>query len=139
MKSLMVCALLFSSAAFACPDITGSYTCKFNSAISMKEIVKTDGGFAVNSDGYEIEYHVDGKTYELPSTENYTDAKVRTTCNESEMIVDFNASILYEGSIIAKQVSKSTYSMEGSNLVINQKIKMKGLPMPAVKWNCTRN
>lgn len=138
MKTLLISALFVSSAAFACPDITGLYVCKFNSAVSQKEIVKTENGFVVTSEGNSMEYFTDGKTYEIPATDDYTDAKVRTTCTDQEMIVDFNASILYEGSVIAKQVSKSIYSMSGSDLIITQKLKMKGLPMPKVQWTCTR-
>jgi len=108
MKSLLTVALLFSSAAFACPDISGVYSCKFNSNISNKEIVKTQSGFVINSDGNMMEYFADGKSYDVPATDSYTDARVKTSCTEKAMVVDFNASILYEGSIIAKQVSKTT-------------------------------
>lgn len=139
MKSLLMGALLFSSAAFACPDISGVYSCKYNNNFSVKEIVKTQVGFIITSDGNPMEYFADGIAYEVPSTDSYTDAKVRTTCTQDEMVVDFNASILYEGSVIAKQVSKSIYSMEGKDLIISQKVKMKGIPLPAIKWTCVRN
>lgn len=139
MKSLLMVAVLFSSAAFACPDISGVYTCKYNYNISNKEIVKTQSGFVINSDGNPMEYFADGKFYEVPATDSYTDAKVKSSCTENEMIVDFNASILYDGTIIAKQVSKTIYSMEGKDLIISQKVKMKGVPLPAIKWICTRN
>ncbi len=138
MKSLLTVALLFSSAAFACPDISGVYSCKFNSNISNKEIVKTQSGFVINSDGNMMEYFADGKSYDVPATDSYTDARVKTSCTEKAMVVDFNASILYEGSIIAKQVSKTTYEMEDKDLIISQKVKMKGVPLPAIKWVCTR-
>lgn len=139
MKSLFIGAVLFSSTAFACPDISGLYSCKYNSNMSTKEIVKTEQGFVINSDGNSMEYLADGKAYEVPSTDSYTDALVRTTCTQNEMIVDFKASILYDGSIIAKQVSKSTYAMDGKDLIISQKVKMKGIPLPAIKWTCVRN
>lgn len=138
MKSLLLCALFVSSAAFACPDITGTFVCKFNSAVSQKEISKTETGFKIISEGYPMEYITDGRPYEIPATDSYKDAFVKSSCSEKELIIDFNASILYEGTVIAKEVSKTTYSMDSANLIITQKTKMKGLPMPAAKWNCTR-
>lgn len=138
MKSFLALSFLFSLSAYACPDITGTFVCKFNSAVSQKEIVRTETGFLITSEGNTMEYFTDGKAYEVPATDSYKDAFVKSSCSSSEFTVDFNASILYEGSVIAKQVSKTIYSMNGENLIIFQKLKMKGLPVPKVLWTCSR-
>lgn len=51
----------------------------------------------------------------------------------------FKATILYEGSELAKQSSVTEYTPMGSGLMIFQKTKMKGIPLPAMKFNCTRD
>lgn len=133
--------LLFSLNIFAsnCPDLEGIYTCQKGSHVSIKEIARTADGYIIVSDGIEFEYRVDGNTYEVPSTDSMTNAKVKSSCHDNKFVVDFNASILYDGTIIAKQVSKTEYSKKGDNLLFAQKIKMKGLPMPALNFECSRN
>lgn len=142
MKKLTIgLGLLFSLNAFAaiCPDIEGTYTCQKGSHVSVKEIARTADGYIIVSDGMEYEYRVDGNTYEVPSTDSMTDGKVKASCHDNKFVVDFNASILYDGTIIAKQVSKTEYSKKGDNLIFAQKIKMKGLPLPALNFECIRN
>lgn len=142
MKKLTIgLGLLLSLNAFAtsCPDLEGTYTCQKGSHVSVKEIARTADGYIIVSDGMEYEYRVDGNTYEVPSTDSMTDGKVKASCRDNKFVVDFNASILYDGTIIAKQVSKTEYSKKGDNLIFAQKIKMKGLPLPALNFECIRN
>lgn len=138
----MKAAILFfilSSTAFACPNLTGSYTCKKGSNVFTLQVETTAQSYIMNRDGAEMEYVVDGKIYDVPSTDSYKDAKVNSTCEDNKLVVGFEANILYEGSVIAHQVSKSYYYMENSDLILLQKTKMKGIPLPTNKFVCSPN
>lgn len=142
MKKLTIgLGLLFSLNAFAasCPDLEGTYTCQRGNRILVKEITRTADGYIFVADGMQFEYRVDGNTYEVPSTDSMTDGKVKASCLDNKFIVDFNATILYDGAIIGKQVSKTEYSKNGDNLLFAQKVKMKGMPLPAINFECIRN
>ena len=140
MKTILALSFLasFSSYAATCPELSGDYICQKGSHISYKNIQKTDKSFIVISDGVEMEYITDKKTYSLPDTEVIRDAKVNSYCEKDKLVVDFTGIILYDGSDLAKQVSKTEYTLKGDGIIFSQKIKMKGLPMPALVLNCTR-
>ena len=141
MKLLLSMMFLASFNVYSatCPDISGSFICTKGSQISYKDIHKTDTGFVIISDGAEMEYFTDKKVYTLPDNENIRNAKVSTYCEKNKMIVDFSVIILYEGSDLAKQVSKTHYSLTNNGMTISQKIKMKGLPMPSLVFECIKN
>lgn len=138
MKKLFLALSLCSSVAFACPNLTGNFNCKLGSNVFDKQIENTESGYYVITSGVEMNYTTDGKSYELPATDSYKEAKVVSSCLGEKFVIDFTASILYEGSVIAHQVSKSEYYLEGENLIILQKTKMKGIPLPTNKYICTR-
>lgn len=130
--------LTLSATAFACPEISGSYSCRSGSHVSEKEIVKTSQGYHIISDGIEFTYLTDGNTYDVEANDSMKDGKVKSYCKDNKFIVDFKATILYEGAEIARQTSVTEYVPSGANLIITTKTKMKGLPMPLLKLNCTR-
>jgi hypothetical protein len=137
MKAFAFIASLITLNVYACPNLTGTYLCQVGSHISQQTITNTDTGYNIINEGVESNYITDGNSYELPSTDNYQDAKVTSSCAEDKFVIDFKASILYEGSVIAKQVSRFTYYVEGDHLVYLQKTKMKGIPLPTNKFICT--
>lgn len=138
MKILSTALLLLASSAFACPDISGLYSCQLSSATIQKEIKETETGYIIISEGNEMEYVTDGKGYEIPATDSYKDAIVTSFCRNDQLVVDFKANILYEGSVIANEVAKTIYKMAGDNLVILRKTKMKGIPLPTQKYLCSK-
>ena len=138
MKSLVLITFLFSTSLFACPNISGSYSCQLNSSSSLKEITQTPTGYIINSNGIEKEYFTDNKGYEIPATDSYKNAIVTSFCKDEQFIVDFKATILYEGSEIAKEVARTTYEIDGDDLIILRKTKMKGVPLPVQKYLCTK-
>jgi len=139
MKSLItLMTLTLSTATFACPEISGLYSCRSGSHVSEKEITKTDLGYHIVSDGIEFTYMTDGNTYDVEANDSVKDGKVKSYCKDNKLIVDFKATILYEGAEIARQTSITEYVPAKENLIITTKTKMKGLPMPVLKLNCTR-
>jgi hypothetical protein len=137
MKIAIFALLLLSSQAFACPDLTGSYLCKAGSRTANKEIHSTNQGYIINSDGNELEYFTDGRVVEVPETDSFKDGKYTSVCNGDQFVVTFTATLMYEGSPIAKQVSRSTYSKNGDNLKLEIKTKSKNIPLPTINFNCT--
>ena len=141
MKKLLL-GLLFVftqvSASEECPQISGSFTCQQGSHISYKVITQTNDGYLINSDGIDFNYITDGKSYEVEATSSMKDGKVTASCNSNKFIIGFKATILYEGSEIAKQSSITEYALLNNNMTILQKTKMKGIPLPAIKFDCTR-
>lgn len=136
---------LFSSYATAssslmidCPEMEGVYECKAGSRYSLKAIAPTMSGYLIESDGIEMEYFFDNVVRDVPANENMKDGKVASRCEKGAFIVDFNASILYDGDVIAKQVSSTTYEIIKGQLQITQKVKMKGLPMPKLFFQCKK-
>jgi homoaconitase/3-isopropylmalate dehydratase large subunit len=139
MKMFLGMMVLFSTAANACPNLNGNFTCQKGSTVFNLAIEGTSRSYIINRDGNEFEYMLDGKSHDVPSTDSYQDAKVVSTCEDDKLVVGFEANILYEGSVIAHQVSKSYYYNEGNNIVLLQKVKMKGIPLPTNKFSCVRN
>ncbi len=139
MASLLISGLISGSAYAACPDLSGNYICKSGSHISQKSIEMTDKGYIFNSDGVEFEYLTDGVTYDVPANENQKDGKVKSYCQDDKFIVDFTTNVLYDGTVIGKQVSKTEYVLSQDGFGIVQKTKLKGLPIPTLKFQCTKN
>ena len=141
MKPLLFISLMFSTQLFAseCPQISGTFLCKSGSRISEKVITQNEDSYQIVSDGIEFTYVTDGKTYDVEATSDMKDGKVTASCQKDKFVVNFKATILYEGSEIAKQSTVSEYSISNQDLVIVQKTKMKGIPLPAVKFNCSKS
>lgn len=140
MKYFLSAFLAFLSLqVLACPNMDGFYECRAGSRVSLKEVVSTASGFLIISDGAEREYFIDDQFREIPATNSYKDAFYKSRCTSDAFIVDFKATLLYEGAEVAKQVQTSTYTMSGEDLVIVQKTKAKGVPLPTVKYLCKKN
>lgn len=137
--TLALISMLFSTMVLACPDISGDYNCQLGSKILSTKIQEIPNGFVINTDGFEAEYITDGKVYDVPATDSMIDAQKRSSCQDDKFIVDFTATLLYEGTAIGKQVSKTTYFLQDNNLKMIKKTKAKGLPLPTQSYNCTRN
>lgn len=143
--SLIFVSLFFSLELLAssalkvdCPEMEGVYECRAGSRYTLKTITPTLGGFLIDSDGIETEYFFDNIVRDVPSNENMQDGKVAARCEKGAFIIDFNASILYDGSVIAKQVSTTSYEIKNQKLQITQKVKMKGIPMPKLVFQCKK-
>ncbi len=131
--------LSFNLFANACPLIDGAYVCREGSHVSYKEIKSTPNGYDIVSDGIYFQYITDGKGYSVEATDSMKDGVVTSTCNNQKFIIDFRATILYEGAEIAKQSTKSEYYLDQGLLKIKQKTKMKGIPLPTVNFACEKN
>lgn len=138
MKFLIGALLLVTTQAFACPDISGSFTCKYRNRISEREITKTETGFIVIADGAEQEYKTDGSITSLPENDSLKDAKFSSVCEGDTFVVNFTGTLMYEGAEIGKEVQKTVYQMKNDDLLITIKTKAKHVPLPSINFLCTR-
>lgn len=138
MRYLMLIGLMVSFSAIACPDLAGEYLCKRGSASSYRSIETTADGFRISRDGNITDYVTDGVTVQnVPETDSMTDGKFTSQCESDKFVVDFTATLLYEGAVVGKQVSKTTYQLKNQQLHIISKVKVKGFPLPTIKEVCT--
>ncbi len=129
----------FNLFAGQCPLLDGAYICREGSHVSYKEIKTTNEGYDIVSDGIFFQYKTDGKGYSVEATDSMKDGIVTSSCANQKFVVDFKATILYEGAEIAKQSTKSEYYVDQGQLKIKQKTKMKGIPLPTVNFICEKN
>lgn len=137
MRYLVLFSLFISFSSFACPDISGEYLCKRASVTSPRLIEETENGFIVTRDGNSTEYIADGITVQtVPSNDSMTDGSFTSLCKGDQFIVDFKATLLYEGAVVGKQVNRTTYEFKNNELQIITKVKIKGVPLPTIKEIC---
>lgn len=138
MRYLILFSLFISLSALACPDISGEYACLRNNQTTFRSIEVIPGGFRMINGIHTNDYITDGTTIQtLPDTDSMKDGKYKSHCQGNKLIVDFTATIMYEGSAIARQVSKTTYQLKNDQLEIIQKVRMKGIPLPTIRELCS--
>lgn len=138
MKLLMTFVALVSFNLMACPNLTGNFNCTSTSNSFDIQIENQTNGYSIITNGSEMNYHTDGRVDTIPSTDSYKDVAIKASCQGEKFVIDFTASILYEGSVIAHQVSKTEYVLTNDQLNITRKTKMKGIPLPTTKHTCIR-
>lgn len=131
---------LTTEAAEACPNLDGAYLCQAGSDAVGFTIASTPDGIWMDRDGAQITYQPDGRSHAIPDTESYQNGKVTSSCKGDKLVVELDVEILYEGSVIARQVSRTEYSRPTKNLneglKIVTKTKMKGLRLPTKTYAC---
>lgn len=139
MKFLVAVLLLVSAQAFACPDITGSFSCKYKNRLSEREITKTADGFLINIDGIELEYVTDGSITTVPQTDSLKDGQYSSVCDANTFVINFSGTMMEGDLELGHQVQKTVYQMKGDALNINIKTKAKRVPLPTIDYTCTRH
>lgn len=119
-----------------CPDLNGDYACKQGSTIFSLSVHGEQGLYHVEKNKVAIEYNTDGRFVAIADTENYRNAKYQALCEGGKLVVNFYAELMYDGSFIGKQVSKSEYSKVGQELIIAEKVKVRGIPLPRLRYVC---
>lgn len=85
MGKLAAIALLFSVQAYACPELTGTYTCTYNDGskevISISQTTDRNGLTIYNYDGSEIP--ADNKHYVVPDDQTLKEGTFRAWCEDN--------------------------------------------------------
>lgn len=138
MKFLSLLLICISSAAMACPDISGEYECNIGRKFTKKSISQTSRGFLINTDGSEMEYLTDGTVQTIPNSDSFKDVAFKSYCEGNKFIIDMTATITEGETVLGKQISKKIFELEKEDIHITHKTKMKGIPLPTKKEFCMR-
>lgn len=117
MRAFALLALLFSAQAFACPALTGTFTCNYQDGsseiVSISQAEKS-GVMVYNYNGSEIP--ADNVVYPMPDDESVRQGTFRAWCD----------GLTLKGNIVGKYYNQGNYfgdldmtlnlSLEGNNL-----------------------
>lgn len=142
MRSLAIIALLFSAQAFACPELTGSYTCTYQDGSSELMTISQsnkDGVTVYVANGSEIP--ADNQPHALQDDASLRDATFRAWCNgtaslDAQLLGKYYQENAYYGdltlntsfSIVGtdlKQVTTGTLVNEGGSYPLNSEMTCK--------------
>ncbi|MBX3020339.1 MAG: hypothetical protein KF799_01575 [Bdellovibrionales bacterium] len=121
MRSLTALALLFSVQAFACPDLTGTYTCAYqdgsSEVITLSQSVDKDGITVFNYNGSQIP--ADNQLYPIPDDDTLKEGTFRAWCDtanpallQSQLLGKYWNNGAYYGDLTMNM----TFSLSGRDL-----------------------
>ena len=119
MRTLAALALLFSAQAFACPALTGSFTCIYkdgtNETVTITQSADKAGMVTYIYNGSEVP--ADNKIYDVPEDQTLKEGKFRAWCDDdvtlkSELIGKYWNNGAYFGDL----VMNINFEMDGTNL-----------------------
>lgn len=142
LRIVTVLAALFSVQAFACPDLTGTFTCKYSdgSQETMNITYRTENGVSYYK--YDsAEFAADGTVYPLQDSDNLKNGTFAATCSDD---------------VTLKENIKGDYYYQGTNygpldMIINVSLSsngdlqqvasgtLKGQTIPEQTVSCTKN
>jgi hypothetical protein len=118
MRTLTVLALLFSVQAFACPDLTGNYTCTYSDGSSETVAVSQDTKGEITTYNYNGSTVVaDNQTYPVPDDDTIKQATFRAWCASATALKAELIGKYYDrGTLMGDLTLVLELSLEGSNL-----------------------
>jgi hypothetical protein len=146
MRILAALALLVSTSAFACPELSGSYTCTYQDG--SNEVINIS---QENKDGVIVYYYngsaipADNQAYPIPDDDNLKSGTFRAWCDEQNSGA-LNAQVLgkyyQQGQYYGDLTLNMAYMLDGQNLKENVTGSLKGAageqPIDS-SMVCTRN
>ncbi len=119
MRGLLVVLGLFTAQAFACPNLTGSYTCNYQDGSSEVVTVsqdQKDGVTVYNYNGSEMP--ADNQTYQIPDDENLKQGTWRAWCDAGSEVLAAQILGKYynQGSYAGDLTMNIAISLNGGNL-----------------------
>jgi hypothetical protein len=122
--------------AQGCPDLSGQYACALGSHQYSLLVKSNQASHTVVRDGREMKYEANGQTYSIPDTDSYQKGRYQSVCAKNKLQVNFQVELLYEVSVIAKQKSVTEYEKIKSDVIITEKTRVKGVPLPTQRFVC---
>lgn len=120
MRILAALALLVSVNAYACPDLTGSFTCTYQDNTSEVVTISQenkDGVMVYNYNGSAIP--ADNQAYQVPDDQNLKEGTFRAWCDPSTDTV-LNTELIgkyyQDGSYFGDLNLDMTFALDGANL-----------------------
>lgn len=144
MRKLAAIALLFSVQAYACPELTGSYTCAYqdgsSEVVTISQELK-DGVTIYTHNGSQIP--ADNVAYPVPDDANLREATFRAFCSdEATLTANLVGKYFQDGQYFGDLNMTSNFTLDGANLkqVTTGTLKNQGGEYPLnSEMVCTRN
>ncbi len=145
MRKLAALALVFSAQAFACPDLTGAFTCTYQDGskevITIAQEQKADGLVVYNYNGSIVP--TDNQAYPVPDDATLKEGTFRAWCaNDSALSTQLVGKYYQDGSYFGDLVMNMDFSLTGTDLhqVTNGTLKNSGGEYPLNgDMTCVRN
>ena len=144
MRTLAAFALLFSVQAFACPQLTGNYTCKYQNGQSTALILTQDSKSNVtiySLNGQQLP--ADNQVQPLPDEDTLKNATIRAWCNDdSALHTELIGKYYQQGRYFGDLTMDEDLSMANQNLrqVTTGNVKNSGGTYPVNSdITCTRD
>lgn len=135
---LFMLPILFGSiVSYACPDLTGKYLCQALHGTYDLKFNKTSSGYIVTTESTKKTYVTDGSVQELPDLgETVQNRTLKSYCDEEKFIIDYEATVYYEGNVLGQQFSKTSYEFNGKNIQMILQVNFQGSNLPPIKETC---
>lgn len=142
MRSLTVMAFLFSFRAFACPDLSGTFSCTFLNG--AKETIVVSQAENCNVTTYTINgqpYAADNIAYAQPDTPNLRDSTVRMWCDDDTTLQSetlgryFDDQNHFGGALELK----TAFTLQDMGVRISSKGTLGGVNPIGGEADCTKN
>ncbi|MGZ3723292.1 MAG: hypothetical protein ACXVA9_10195 [Bdellovibrionales bacterium] len=118
MRSLAIIALLFSAQAFACPTLTGSYTCTYQDGSKETIAITQDmkGTVTVyNINGSDMS--ADGTVNPVPDSDNLKEGTFKSWCDDDVTLKGLLTGKYYNGgSYFGDLTMNMDWSLSGTDL-----------------------
>jgi hypothetical protein len=117
MRKLAAIALLFSAQAFACPDLTGSFTCTYQDGSSEKVTISqslVNGVTVYNYNGSEIP--ADNVARPMQDDQSIKSATFRAWCEASSLKGNLIGKYYNNGSEFGDLNMVMTFALDANNL-----------------------
>lgn len=117
MRTLVLFALLASAQAFACPDLTGAYTCTYQDGSSEVVTISQENKAGVTIYNYNgSSLPADNQVYPIPDDETLREATFRAWCDGSSLKGNILGKYYNEGNYFGDLNMTLDLSLDGTNL-----------------------
>lgn len=120
MQKMALIALLFSAQAFACPDLSGSYTCTYQDGSSEMVTISQDSKNGVTVYDYNgSQIPADNQTYRIPDDQTLKQGTFRAWCDSNDPTLlksQLTGKYYSEGSYFGDLIMDMTFSIQGRDL-----------------------
>lgn len=145
MRKFAVLALLFSAQAFACPNLTGSFTCTYpdgsSQVVAISQQLRADGITVYNHNGSDIP--ADNVAYPVPDEANLRSATFKAWCADANTLsAQLVGQYFQDGAYFGDLDMTSNFTLAGTDLkqVTAGTLKNAGGEYPLNSdMTCTRN
>lgn len=140
----VICAAVFSLAAWSCPQLEGTYRCRVNGKVTdtiiTQDLRNGVWTFVVTNDATTLDVVADGKNYNVSDLGEIRNASYRASCNSQQLTINASGDVYSGTRFIGKGTSVMDFSKQrnSDNLIARTTVSMGGFRLPTETVNCPR-